>query len=277
MLQWVDCGVKVFRVDNPHTKPFAFWAWLIDEVHARDRDVVFLAEAFTKRAVMRHLGKIGFSQSYTYFTWKNARWELTEYVSELAYSGEQEYFRPNFFANTPDILHEYLQHGGRPAFEARLVLAATLSPSYGIYSGYENFENVPVRPGSEEYLHSEKYETQAPHPGRTAAADDRPPQRRPPPQRRAAGVLQHHLPRHRQRRADRLRQAVVRRDRHLRGQPRPASAPGGTGGDPRQPRAAAELHRLRRAQRRALPVADRPQLRRAHPGDRQAHVLRVER
>ena len=158
MLRWVDCGVKVFRVDNPHTKPFAFWAWLIGEVHARDRDVVFLAEAFTRRAVMRHLAKIGFSQSYTYFTWKNARWEITEYVSELASSGEQEYFRPNFFANTPDILHAYLQHGGRPAFEARLVLAATLSPSYGIYSGYEHYENVPVREGSEEYLHSEKYE-----------------------------------------------------------------------------------------------------------------------
>ncbi len=107
---------------------------------------------------MRHLAKIGFSQSYTYFTWKNSRWELTEYVSELAYSGEQEYFRPNFFANTPDILHEYLQHGGPAAFEARLVLAATLSPSYGIYSGYENFENVPVRAGSEEYLDSEKFE-----------------------------------------------------------------------------------------------------------------------
>jgi starch synthase (maltosyl-transferring) len=120
---------------------------------------VFLAEAFTKRAVMRHLGKLGFSQSYTYFTWKNSRYELSEYVSELAYSGEQEYFRPNFFVNTPDILHAYLQHGGRPAFEARLVLAATLSPSYGIYSGYEHFENVPVREGSEEYLHSEKYET----------------------------------------------------------------------------------------------------------------------
>ncbi len=158
MLQWVDCGVKVFRVDNPHTKPFAFWAWLIDEVHARDRDVIFLAEAFTKRSVMRHLGKLGFSQSYTYFTWKNARWELTEYVSELAYSGEQEYFRPNFFANTPDILHEYLQHGGPGAFTARLVLAATLSPSYGIYSGFESFENEPQKPGSEEYLHSEKYE-----------------------------------------------------------------------------------------------------------------------
>ncbi|MBV9465636.1 MAG: alpha-1,4-glucan--maltose-1-phosphate maltosyltransferase [Solirubrobacterales bacterium] len=158
MLQWVDCGVKVFRVDNPHTKPFAFWSWLIGEVHAHDRDVIFLAEAFTRRAVMRHLAKLGFSQSYTYFTWKNARWELTEYVSELAYSGEQEYFRPNFFANTPDILHAYLQQGGPAAFEARLVLAATLSPSYGIYSGYESFENVAVREGSEEYLHSEKYE-----------------------------------------------------------------------------------------------------------------------
>jgi len=158
MLHWVDCGVKVFRVDNPHTKPAPFWAWLIDEVQGRDQDVVLLAEAFTRRAVMRHLAKIGFSQSYTYFTWKNSRYELTEYVSELAYTDEHEYFRPNFFANTPDILHEYLQLGGRPAFAARLVLAATLSPSYGIYSGFENYENTPVREGSEEYLYSEKYE-----------------------------------------------------------------------------------------------------------------------
>ena len=161
VLHWVACGVKVFRVDNPHTKPFAFWEWLIRQVHARDREVVFLAEAFTRRSVMRHLAKVGFTSSYTYFTWKNSRWELTEYVSELAHSGEQEYFRPNFFANTPDILHDYLQHGGRPAFEARLVLAATLSPSYGIYSGYERIENVALRPGSEEYLHSEKYELKA--------------------------------------------------------------------------------------------------------------------
>ena len=161
VLHWVDAGITVFRVDNPHTKPFAFWAWLIEEVHARNRDVIFLAEAFTKRAVMRHLAKLGFTQSYTYFTWKNARWELTEYVSELAYSGEQDYFRPNFFTNTPDILHEYLQHGGRPAFEARIVLASTLSPSYGIYSGFESYENVPVREGSEEYLDSEKYQLKA--------------------------------------------------------------------------------------------------------------------
>ena len=163
MVQWVEAGVKVFRVDNPHTKPFAFWEWVIKEVHAVDRDVIFLAEAFTRRAVMRQLAKLGFSQSYTYFTWKNSRWELTEYVNELAYSGEQDYFRPNFFANTPDILHEYLQQGGEGAFVTRLVLAATLSPSYGIYSGYEDFENVPVREGSEEYIDSEKYEVKDRH------------------------------------------------------------------------------------------------------------------
>jgi starch synthase (maltosyl-transferring) len=151
VLQWVDAGVKVFRVDNPHTKPFEFWRWLIEHVHEQDRDVIFLAEAFTRRSVMRHLAKIGFTQSYTYFTWKNTRWEL-------ALTDESDYFRPNFFANTPDILHEYLQHGGRAAFEARLILAATLSPTYGIYSGYEHYENVPVREGSEEYMNSEKYE-----------------------------------------------------------------------------------------------------------------------
>ena len=134
-LQWVDAGITVFRVDNPHTKPFAFWEWLIRSVHERNRDVIFLAEAFTRRAVMRQLAKIGFTQSYTYFTWKNSRWELTEYVSELALTDESDYFRPNFFANTPDILHEYLQHGGRPAFEARLILAATLSPSTGSTPG----------------------------------------------------------------------------------------------------------------------------------------------
>ena len=158
VLHWVDCGVKIFRVDNPHTKPVPFWEWLIAEVHARDQDVIFLAEAFTRRAMMRHLAKVGFTQSYTYFTWKNSRHELTEYVSELAYGEERDYLRPNFFANTPDILHAYLQQGGPPAFAARLVLAATLSPSYGIYSGFENFENTPLHEDSEEYLNSEKYE-----------------------------------------------------------------------------------------------------------------------
>ena len=157
-LFWVDCGVKVYRVDNPHTKPIVFWQWLIAEVHKVDRDVIFLAEAFTRRAVMRQLAKVGFTQGYTYFTWKNHRPDLTEYVNELAWGPEREYFRPNFFVNTPDILTEYLVNGGPAAFYTRFVLAATLSPSYGVYSGYEAYENVPVVPGSEEYLDSEKYE-----------------------------------------------------------------------------------------------------------------------
>jgi starch synthase (maltosyl-transferring) len=158
MLLWAERGVRIFRVDNPHTKPLPFWEWLIGEVRGKHPDVILLSEAFTRRVKLRALAKAGFSQSYTYFTWKNSRWELTEYVSELAYSGMQEYCRPNFFANTPDILNEYLVHGGPPAFMTRLVLAATLSPTYGIYSGYEHFENVPVKEGSEEYLDSEKYE-----------------------------------------------------------------------------------------------------------------------
>jgi starch synthase (maltosyl-transferring) len=155
---WVARGVRIFRVDNPHTKPIAFWQWLIAEVRGREPDVLFLAEAFTRDAKLRALAKIGFNQSYTYFTWKNSRHELEEYVTELASSGMELYCRPNFFANTPDILTAYLQQGGPPAFRARLVLASTLSPSYGIYSGFENYENVAVAPGSEEYLDSEKYE-----------------------------------------------------------------------------------------------------------------------
>ena len=147
----------MFRVDNPHTKPVAFWEWLIDEVRAEHPEVIFLAEAFTRPAMMQTLGKTGFAQSYTYFTWKNTRWELLEFMAQLL--EWKETYRPNVFTNTPDILHEYLQAGGPPAFEARLVLASTLSPSYGIYSGYEHFENVPVKQGSEEYLDSEKYET----------------------------------------------------------------------------------------------------------------------
>ncbi|WP_205699367.1 alpha-1,4-glucan--maltose-1-phosphate maltosyltransferase [Conexibacter sp. SYSU D00693] len=154
---WVDRGVKVFRVDNPHTKPVAFWEWLIGAVRAEHPEVIFLSEAFTRAAMMRTLGKAGFGQSYTYFTWKTSRWELEQFVLEHAYDWADE-VRPNFFTNTPDILHESLQHGGPPMFATRLVLAATLSPSYGIYSGFERFENVPVREGSEEYLDSEKYE-----------------------------------------------------------------------------------------------------------------------
>jgi starch synthase (maltosyl-transferring) len=157
VLHWTAHGIGIFRVDNPHTKPLAFWEWLIAEVRAKHPETIFLAEAFTRPAMMRALAKVGFNQSYTYFTWKNTRWELTEFIEELT-DETAEYYRPNFFVNTPDILHAYLQQGGRPAFEARLVLAATLSPSYGIYSGFEQLENRPLHAGSEEYLDSEKYE-----------------------------------------------------------------------------------------------------------------------
>ncbi|MFI0507628.1 alpha-1,4-glucan--maltose-1-phosphate maltosyltransferase [Streptomyces albogriseolus] len=154
---WMDAGVRIFRVDNPHTKPVVFWERVIGAINRTDPDVIFLAEAFTRPAMMHTLAQIGFQQSYTYFTWRTTKQELTEYLTEL--SGEAaSYMRPNFFANTPDILHAYLQHGGRPAFEVRAVLAATLSPSWGIYSGYELCENTPLREGGEEYLDSEKYQ-----------------------------------------------------------------------------------------------------------------------
>ncbi|CAN5219010.1 alpha-1,4-glucan--maltose-1-phosphate maltosyltransferase [soil metagenome] len=155
---WAGHGVTVFRVDNPHTKPLAFWEWVIAELRKDHPGIIFLAEAFTRAAMMRQLAKVGFNQSYTYFTWKSSKWELMDYVTELASSGMQEYYRPNFFVNTPDILTEELQHGGPPKFASRLVLGATLSPSYGVYSGFENFERTAVRPGSEEYDNSEKYE-----------------------------------------------------------------------------------------------------------------------
>ncbi|MDX3574478.1 alpha-1,4-glucan--maltose-1-phosphate maltosyltransferase [Streptomyces sp. ID05-47C] len=154
---WMSYGVRIFRVDNPHTKAVVFWERVIGEINRTDPDVIFLAEAFTRPAMMHTLAQIGFQQSYTYFTWRNTKAELTEYLTEL--SGEAaSYMRPNFFPNTPDILHAQLQHGGRPAFEARAVLAATLSPSWGVYSGYELCENTPVKEGSEEYLDSEKYQ-----------------------------------------------------------------------------------------------------------------------
>jgi starch synthase (maltosyl-transferring) len=157
-LFWIEHGVTIFRVDNPHTKAFRFWEWCIAEIKRDHPDAIFLSEAFTRPKLMRYLAKVGFTQSYTYFTWRNSAHELREYLTELTRTEVKEYMRPNFFANTPDILHEYLQTGGRPAFEVRLILAATLSASYGIYSGYELCENVPVRHGSEEYLDSEKYQ-----------------------------------------------------------------------------------------------------------------------
>jgi starch synthase (maltosyl-transferring) len=154
---WVERGVRIFRVDNPHTKPVAFWAWLIDSVRAEHPDVIFLAEAFTRPPMMQALAKRGFAQSYTYFTWRNTKAELVEYLTELIGTEMALYFRPNFFVNTPDILPPTLQKGGRAAFKSRLVLAATLSPAYGIYSGFELCENAAIE-GREEYLHSEKYE-----------------------------------------------------------------------------------------------------------------------
>ena len=158
VLFWLDHGVKTFRVDNPHTKPFPFWEWLISEVKAEHPETLFLAEAFTRPKVMKELAKLGFSQSYTYFTWRNTPAELRDYLEELTQTEMAEYFRGNLFANTPDILHEVLQQGGKPAFRMRLVLAGTLSPLYGVYSGFELLEGTPLRPGSEEYLNSEKYE-----------------------------------------------------------------------------------------------------------------------
>jgi len=158
LLFWIGHGVTTFRVDNPHTKPFAFWEWALAEVRRDHPEVVFLSEAFTRPARMKGLAKLGFTQSYTYFTWRNSSFELRDYLTELTATETVEFLRGNFFANTPDILHEYLQQGGRPAFQVRLLLAGTLSPLYGIYAGYELCENVPVRPGSEEPLDSEKYE-----------------------------------------------------------------------------------------------------------------------
>jgi len=153
---WVGHDVCIFRVDNPHTKPLNFWEWLIAEVNKTDPDVLFLAEAFTRPAMMHELAKIGFTQSYTYFTWRTGKDELQEYALELA--GTAHYMRPNFFVNTPDILHASLQYGGPPVFKVRAVLAALLSPSWGVYAGYELYEHVAVKPGSEEYLDSEKYQ-----------------------------------------------------------------------------------------------------------------------
>jgi starch synthase (maltosyl-transferring) len=155
---WIARGIRIFRVDNPHTKPFAFWEWLIAEIRREHPDVILLAEAFSRPAVMQRLAKIGFTQSYTYFTWRNSAWELGQYLTELSQTELTDWFRPNFWVNTPDILHATLQHGGPPAFRIRAVLAAITCPSWGMYSGYELCESTPLREGSEEYLDSEKYQ-----------------------------------------------------------------------------------------------------------------------
>jgi starch synthase (maltosyl-transferring) len=157
VLFWAGHGVRIFRVDNPHTKPVAFWEYLITGVREKYPDTIFLSEAFTRPKMMKALAKAGFNQSYTYFTWRNTKYELTEYFTELTQTEMSEYFRPNLWPNTPDILSPVLQEGGRPAFMTRVLLAGTLSPLYGIYSGYELCENEAL-PGREEYLDSEKYQ-----------------------------------------------------------------------------------------------------------------------
>ncbi|MFO8010837.1 MAG: alpha-1,4-glucan--maltose-1-phosphate maltosyltransferase [Dehalococcoidia bacterium] len=156
---WIDQGIRIFRVDNPHTKPFPFWEWLIPEIKKRNPEVIMLSEAFTRPKVMYRLAKLGFTQSYTYFAWRNIKQELTDYFTELTQTGVRDFFRPHLWPNTPDILTDYLQVGGRPAFMTRLILAATLGSNYGIYGpAYELGINAPREPGSEEYLDSEKYE-----------------------------------------------------------------------------------------------------------------------
>ena len=158
-LFWIEQGVRIFRVDNPHTKPFPMWEWLIGEIKHEYPETIFLAEAFTRPKVMHGLAKRGFTQSYTYFSWRNTKHELIEYFNELAHAESREYFRPNLWPNTPDILPEVLQVGGRPAFMLRVALAATLGANYGIYGpAFETLEGVPREPGSEEYLNSEKYQ-----------------------------------------------------------------------------------------------------------------------
>jgi starch synthase (maltosyl-transferring) len=157
---WIEQGVKIFRVDNPHTKPFPFWQWLIADIQGSHPDVLFLSESFTRPKVMQHLAKLGFSQSYTYFTWRNTKRELTEYLTELSRPPVSEFFRPNFFVNTPDINPNFLQTSGRAGFLIRTALATTLSGLWGMYSGFELCESAPL-PGREEYLDSEKYEIRA--------------------------------------------------------------------------------------------------------------------
>ncbi|WP_256091684.1 alpha-1,4-glucan--maltose-1-phosphate maltosyltransferase [Candidatus Thiosymbion oneisti] len=159
VIYWIDQGVRIFRVDNPHTKDFSFWEWLIESVKKEAPDTIFLAEAFTRPKLMSQLAKLGFTQSYTYFAWRNSKWELEDYLTTLTTTDLKEYFRPNFWPNTPDILNDYLQVGGQPAFKVRLVLAATLSSNYGIYGPpFELCDGLPVEIGSEEYMNSEKYE-----------------------------------------------------------------------------------------------------------------------
>ena len=280
---WMSHGVKVFRVDNPHTKPPNFWAWLIGEVKNDDPDVLFLAEAFTRPARLFGLAKLGYTQSYTYFTWRTAKWELTEFGEQIA--EHADYARQSLWVNTPDILHESLQYGGPGMFAIRAVMAATMSPTWGVYSGYELFEDQAVREGSEEYLDSEKYELRPrDFDGALAVGHSLEPfltrlneiRKVHPALRRAA---HHQVPRHRQRRAAGLQQ--VRSDqRRLRAgggdaqrvRPRGGHAlarHGRTGNGRLRP-----LLGARRDHRRRIPVGA-GELRPHRPGRSVAHILNM--
>ena len=269
---WMSHGVRIFRVDNPHTKPVAFWEWLLREIRRTDPDVIFLAEAFTLPAMMQTLGAIGFQQSYTYFTWRTAKWEIEEYLREVS-TQTDHLMRPNFFVNTPDILHAYLQYGGPPAFKIRALLAATSSPSWGVYAGYELYEHVAVRPGSEEYLDSEKYQIRVrdwaarrgrgPHPGAVPGDSQRRTACAPGPA--AAAQRGHPLQRRRERAG--VQQADRRRPGDRGDQPRPARGPrDGRASRPARARArlARQPGRARRDQRRELALGP-AQLRPARP------------
>ena len=283
---WISHGVRIFRVDNPHTKPLAFWEWLLAEVRRTDPDVLFLAEAFTRPAMMRGLGAIGFHQSYTYFTWRTAKWEIEQYLRELS-TETAHLMRPNFFVNTPDILHASLQYGGPAAFKIRAVIAATGSPSWGVYAGFELFEHVAVKPGSEEYLDSEKYQIRirdwdgrrgrGPHAGAVPHPAQRDPPRAPGPA--AAAQRDHPLQRRRERAGLLQDEPRRRRHGHRGGQPRPARHPR----DDRPPRRAGPRSRpgrlvrgARRDHRRGLELGP-AQLRPARPHHEPAHILSVRR
>ena len=282
---WMSHGVRIFRVDNPHTKPLAFWEWLLKEVRRTDPDVLFLSEAFTRPAMMHGLGAVGYHQSYTYFTWRTGKRELEDYLREVATESDH-LMRPNFFVNTPDILHAYLQYGGPAAFKIRAALAATGSPSWGVYAGYELFEHVAVKPGSEEYLDSEKYQIRirdweaADAEGRTLA----PYLTRLNEIRRAApgaaAAAQPHDPLQRRRPASWSSPRRHGRRRRPGGrQPRPARHPRDHG-PPRharpRPGLARLLRRARRDHRRGLEL-EPEQLRPARPRPRaRPHHLRQE-
>ena len=263
VLHWVGCGITVFRVDNPHTKPLPFWEWLIGEVRREHPDVIFLSEAFTRPAAMTGLAKAGFAQSYTYFTWKNTRWELLEFLGQLL--EWREFYRPNCFANTPDILHEYLQTGGRPAFEARLVLAATLSPSYGIYSGLRALRERARAAGLRGVPQFGEVRAEAAQARRPVAAARRKAQRGAAREPGAAVARSAHHPRDGERAALRLPEASGGEHRRDRRQPRPRGDAGRCLRRARLDRAAAGVPGARPPLGREVDVADRPQLRQARP------------